>query len=619
MLSHLKIENFAIIEREELHLSEGFTVLTGETGAGKSIILDAVTLLLGGRASADMVRRGEEQALIEGRFKFTGEDHLFVATRLNQFGLPLSILSQNPICSELTILRTVNRNGKNKTKANGVDLRVSDLKLLTEGLIEIVRQHESYALLEIENHLSILDDFGGLQLDVSSLAQVYHQISTLEKEQQQLLQTQTDRKIRLGILDEKIKRIEQLKPIQDEDVHLVRDLKVLRAAESLRTWVDEGLSSLYERDGAVLETLGLLERDLGKLIEVDDRLQLFADSLERAKLEIEELSHDLRRYRSSVPDDPQALSEAEERFEALENLKDDYGLSLGEILAEVAAASIERSTLLALDQRIEQSQIESERLRTQAMLMAETLTTRRLNLAAQFNVEVEEELKTLGMAQCRFQVSFQTKPLGSSGVDQVEFLISPNPGEGFKSLARIASGGELSRLTLALKVVLMHSDPTPTYVFDEVDSGIGGGVAEGVGQKLRRIASARQVACITHLPQVASCAHHHMKIQKVLLEDRTFSSLEPLSDEERVCELARMLGGQDLTEATYLHAREMIQRGARAQPQSVVTRPSWSEAGRRSPKSTPEPRARVTGLPLQSYSDSDEYILKAMSRQCDDN
>lgn len=611
MLSHLLIENFAIIEREALHLEAGFTVLTGETGAGKSIILDAVTLLLGGRASADMVRRGEEQALIQGCFELSGEDLELIEGRLSALQLP-RCAEGGAASGRLMISRTISRAGKNKTKANGAELRVADLRSLTEGLVEIVRQHESYALLDVERHLSTLDDFGGLQREATALARQFDRVFELERERRQLLSTQAERRARLSILEEQIERIERLNPAPDEDEQLERTLRVLRAAESLRGWVDEGLLRLYEREGAVLETLGQLERGLERLLDVDERLGAFAESLSRASLELEELSHDLRRYRGSVPDDPQALAEHEERLEQLEELKDTYGLSLTQILSQVAEASQERASLLALDERIEVADQEAQALRARCLSFAEDLSAQRLALAERLSAQVEEELKTLGMAQCRFRVSFEQRPLSRVGVDQVEFLISPNPGEGFKSLARIASGGELSRLTLALKVVLMHSDPTPTYIFDEVDSGIGGGVAEGVGRKLRRIAGARQVACITHLPQVASCAHHHMKIKKVLLEDRTFSSLEALSVEERVGELARMLGGQDLTEATYLHAKEMIGRGSQVPKERPVSRPSWSEVGQRSPKEAPEPRARLSKTALRSFTESDEYILEAM-------
>jgi len=612
MLKQLIIENFAIIEREELSLSRGFTVLTGETGAGKSIILDAITLLLGGRASADMVRRGAERALIEGRFELEGEDLELINARLIALKLPPCERGEGR-GGVLSVTRTVSLNGKNRTKANGGELKVASLKELCSGLIEIVRQHESYALLEVEQHLATLDDFGGLQREASELEQMAELTLDLERERRQLSQSQAERKLRLTELRAQIERVERLNPDPDEDERLERELRVLRGAEALRDWVDEGLARLYERDGAALETLDQLERGLGQLLDVDERLEQFSESLARARLELEELSHDLRRYRGDIPTDQQTLGELEERQDQLEALKAEYGLGLPELLAQVAEASAERDALEALDARIHQAASEARESRETSLALARALSERRKALAERLSALVEEELKTLGMAQCRFRVSFSETQLLTTGLDRVEFLISPNPGEGFKPLAKIASGGELSRLTLALKVVLMHSDPTPTYVFDEVDSGIGGGVAEGVGQKLRRIASARQVACITHLPQVASCAHHHMKIRKVLLRDRTYSSIEVLSSEERVEELARMLGGQDLTEATYRHAGEMIARGAREAAPGLATRPSWSEVGHRAMRATPEPRARVSSSTLERLTDSDEYILGAMS------
>ena len=589
MLSHLYIENFAIIEREELSLSRGFTVLTGETGAGKSIILDAITLLLGGRASADMVRRGATRALVKGHFQLEGEDAALLNERLRERGLPL--LSEGL----LVVTRTVSLTGKNKTRVNNAELRVADLKGLTSGLVEIVRQHESYRLLDDEQHLSTLDDFGGLQREAAALTEVVERVQTLERERRQLEQSQAERRERLRALQHQIEQVERVGPEPQEDERVERELRVLRSAERLKGWVDEGTARLYERDGAVLEVLDQLTRSLEPLLSVDERLEGFSEALARARLELEELTHDLRRYRSEIPTDQTTLEELERRQEQLEHLKETYEASLEEIITQVKAASAERAQLEALDRRVTEAGQEAEQARAEALVLAEALSATRQSLAERLTQLVEAELQTLGMAQCRFKVSFSSAQLSLSGVDRVAFLISPNPGEGFKPLARIASGGELSRLTLALKVVLMHSDPTPTYVFDEVDSGIGGGVAEGVGQKLRRIASGRQVACITHLPQVASCAHHHMRIEKVLLQDRTFSSLRALSEQERVEELARMLGGQDMTEATYTHAREMIARGSRVDldPTQALRRPTWSEVGERAPRSAPEPRARA--------------------------
>lgn len=601
MLHHISIQNFAIIESEEVYLSEGFTVLTGETGAGKSIILDAITLLLGGRASADMVRRGQDRASVEGTFTLSGEDREVIEARLRA----LSLTPRED--GQLTITRAVSLSGKNKAQVNGQETRVANLRGLTEGLVEIVRQHESYTLLDPESHLGLLDEFGGLTGETLGVGDLVERSAGLERERRQLEASESQRRERLRQLKAQLEQIERLAPEPGEDERLEREIRLLHAAERLKGWVDEGLTSLYSRDGAVLDTLTGLSRGLERLTEVDERLQGFYEALGRAQLELEELTHDLRRFRGEIPTDADALSSLEARLAALEQLKSDYALSLEEVLGVAEEARRERAALRALDARVGEAAREARVALDEAEEAARALSARRAALAPRLSALVEAELKTLGMAQCRFSVDFGAAPLSRSGLDRAEFLISPNPGEGFKPLARIASGGELSRLTLALKVVLMHTDATPTYVFDEVDSGIGGGVAEGVGQKLKRIALDRQVVCITHLPQVASCAHNHMRIEKVLLQDRTFSSIRALTEGEREGELARMLGGQDMTEATFAHAREMISRGRRpVAPSEGGGRPRRSEVAARAARPAPDPRARPAALRAVAHDEGGE-------------
>ena len=560
MLQHLHIQNFAIIEEEKIQFSQGFTTLTGETGAGKSIILDAIMLLLGGRANADMVRRGKTQARVKGLFYLEGHQKHMIEARLASLNLPIQ---EHGL---LEVERMVSLKGKNRTKINQTTLRVSHLKGLMQGLVEIIRQHESYTLLDPEQHLHLIDAFGGLKEEAQSLYQDVERWQSLELEQRKLKKTQDLRQQRIDYLSTQIDRINRISPQKNEDDQIDRDLRLLHAAERLNRWIDEGIYTLYDRSPSVLDEVSGLESGLDSLIDVDERLGLFFDALGRAKLELEELTHDLRRFKGEIPTDSDLVSELETRRNQLEQLKQDYDASLEDIIEQLNGFQAEKSELESLDQRIVVAQIEAKEAQANALLKAQLLSKKRVQLAKQLGQLVEHELKTLGMAQCRFKVHFSESRLTRTGLDQIEFLISPNPGEGFKGLARIASGGELSRLTLALKVVLMHNDQTPTYVFDEVDSGIGGGVAEGVGWKLKRIASDRQVVCITHLPQVSSCADHHMKIEKILLKDRTFSSIRALDEKERMDEVARMLGGQDMTDATFAHAQEMIERGRREVP-----------------------------------------------------
>ncbi len=555
MLSRLLIKNFAIIEEEDIEFESGFTALTGETGAGKSIILDAMALVLGGRASTDMVRRGEVKAEVKATFSLVSHELGIVKERLHQHGISLEDDRY------LNIKRVVSIHGRNTAKIERSRVSTAVLREVSEGLIEIVRQHESYTLLDPDQHLDLLDAFGEHQSEVRPLSQAVEHWRALEAEQRKLKASQAERQARIQELQKRIDHIDRLGPEPQEDEQVERDLRLLHAAENLSSWVEQGVHTLYEEQNSVLERIERLSSGLERLVHVDERLSQFYEVLQNSHLELDELTHDLRRFRGEIPHDQSALVELETRRAQLEQLKDEYGLSLAEILEQAELLRQERDNLEQLNLRVKAAQIEAQAALADAQLRAKALSKHRHKLAETLSQKIEAELEHLGMAQCRFKVDMQEGKLNEKGTDRVEFLISPNPGEGFKSLARIASGGELSRLTLALKVVLMHADQTPTYIFDEVDSGIGGAIAEGVGKKLKKISSQRQVICITHLPQVACSAHRHLKIKKVLLADRTFSSIHCLSSEERINEVARMLGGQDLTKTTLAHAKEMVARG----------------------------------------------------------
>jgi DNA repair protein RecN (Recombination protein N) len=555
LLSRLHIKHFAIIKEEQVSFETGFTALTGETGAGKSILLDAINLLLGGRASADMVRRGESKALVEAVFSLGKHERQSLEARLVARSIPV-----NPK-GDLSVKRVINISGRNHAHINRTRVSSAVLRELTEGLVEIVRQHESYTLLDPDQHLAQLDTFGEIEEEASELRHEVMRWRELENEQRRLKSSQADRMMRIQELQNKIDHIERLGPEPQEDEKVERDLRILHAAESLREWLEGGIHRLYDDSNSTLGQLNMLNKGLEPLVHVDERLAGFYEAIERAHMELDELTHDLRRFRGEIPHDHSALIELETRRAQLEQLKDEYGLSLEEILEQTGKLREERDQLEQLSLRVKEAEIEAQGALATAQLRAQHISDVRVKLGPRLATQIEAELQHLGMAQCRFKVSFETSKLTAQGSDRVEFLISPNPGEGFKPLARIASGGELSRLMLALKVVLMDSDHTPTYVFDEVDTGIGGAVAEGVGIKLKRISDLRQVICITHLPQVASNAHRHLKIAKEMHADRTYSSIRELSQIERVEEVARMLGGQDLTEKTIAHAREMVERG----------------------------------------------------------
>lgn len=556
MISYIHIQNFAIIEEEKIHLHPNFSALTGETGAGKSIILEAITLILGGRASADMIRQGHEQAVVEVHFNLTPQFKAIINQRLNAMGLMTLSANEN-----LQIQRVISNSGKNKVIVNQNLIKQADLKEISQGLIEIVRQHASYALLDPEQHIHLLDSFSRNEEQCKLVHDLCQKYQSLDTEFKHLTQTQTQRKAKIQQIEKQIQQVEKIAPESGEDDRIEREIKMLQSSEKLKKWLDDASAQIYDQPHCVVDTLNSLSKSLDKIVDLDERLNEFHEIISRASMDLSEASRDMKRFKSEISNVQFRIQELEERRTELDRLKDEYDRSIDDILSEIKQLKDERLALKALDHKLAKMDVEVKIALDEAMKQAEILSIYRKQHGKRLSALIEDELKGLGMAQCRFSVDFQEVKLSKLGIDQVEFLISPNPGEGFKPLSKIASGGELSRLTLALKVLMMHQDQTPTYVFDEVDSGIGGGVAEGVGKKLKKIALNCQVISITHLPQVAACADQHYKIEKKHTQNRTYSSIDLLSEDGRIQEMARMLGGQDLTEATILHAKEMIKRG----------------------------------------------------------
>ncbi len=559
MISHIHIQNFAIIEEEEIKLHPNFSALTGETGAGKSIILEAITLILGGRASSDMIRQGQDYASVTVCFMLKGKYQLLINQRLNQMQLP--ILHSN---QELKIQRIISAQGKNKITVNGHSIKQTELKDLTEGLIEIVRQHASHILLDPEQHIFLLDGFAKLIEQREKVSSRFDKYQSLEQELKQLTQSQAQRKAKIQQIEKQVNQIEKINPELGEDEKIDKELRMLQASEKLKKWLDDASIQLYDQPHSIVDMISSLSKSLERLMDLDERLDEFHEVLSQSSMSLSELHRDIKRFKNEISNVQIRMQELEERRNELERLKDEYDLSIEQILEQVSKLKQEKDELITLDLRLKNLDQLLKKAFEEANQEAEILSLCRREAANRLSALIEEELQTLGMSKCRFLVEIRKNKLYRFGLEQIEFLISPNPGEGFKPLAKIASGGELSRLTLAIKVLMMHQDETPTYVFDEVDSGIGGGVAEGVGKKLKRIALSRQVLCITHLPQVAACADQHYKIEKQHTESRTFSSIALLNQEDRIQEMARMLGGQDLTEATLLHATEMIKRGQKA-------------------------------------------------------
>ncbi len=570
MLSHLVIRNFAIIDALELSLGEGFSVLTGETGAGKSIIINALHLLLGGRASAELVRAGEDEAVVEGIFEPVGE----VRERLNH-ALALRGMETG---DQLIVRRIVHREGRNKVFLNGCATRVSVLRELARGLVDISGQHEHYSLLDITRHVTYLDAFAGLTEDAGRVAEVVEQLQGLNREVRSLQQGERARLAQIDFLRFQLQEIDEAELEPGEEETLFREAQRLRNAEQLAEVAFGACDLLYEGESAVVDVVSEMCGRLARAARTDDQLAQAVEMLESARIQLSEAAVELRTYTEDLESDPRRLEQVSQRLTRLDRLKRKHGESVEVVLEVGEQMRAELEELEGAEMRVESAQERSEALTRVALAQARTLSERRKKASKRLQTLVEAELSQLGMQGCVFRVQIvhrqleggvteetalaTASALTSAGIDEVEFLIAPNRGDIARPMAKIASGGELSRIMLAIKSVLLRGDPVETYVFDEVDTGIGGRTAEVVGRKIRDVSCSRQVICITHLPQIASFADWHMVVEKTHLTDRTVSSVRTLTHHERVAEVARMLGGLTITQKTLDHAEEMIAKAS---------------------------------------------------------
>jgi len=557
MLNDLRIRNFAIIEELEVAFQSGFNVLTGETGAGKSIIIDAVNLLLGERARTDQVRTGCEEAVVEGLFDVTAVPYLQQA--LEREGLPTG--------DELMLRRVVARSGKSRAYVNGTLVTLNQLQTVTDGLVHIYGQHEHQQLQRSEGHLQMLDHYAGLHELVEEYAGLFVEVTGIEEGLARLDTAERERAQRLDLLRFQCQEISaaQLQPGEDEE--LEKERRRLQNAERLARTAATGFEALYEREGSVVEVLGRLGGELETLASVDEMLVGYAEAVRSAQYSLEEVARELQAYSGDIAFDPQRQEEVETRLKLLTEFKRKYAHSIPEILDFLQEAEQELGQL----EDIEGSRLELEQKLTRARQRlhdaGERLSEARKVAAGKLRQAMAVELGSLAMGKAHFEV--RLKPLArpaASGFEEGEFYLSSNPGEEPRPLARIASGGELSRIMLALKNATPSAGDVPVLIFDEVDAGIGGGAASAVGAKLKGVAAGRQSLCITHLPQVAAFADGHYHVAKQERDGRTLTRLSKLDAEQRVQEMARMLGGAQITEKTLEHAREMVSNPEMACP-----------------------------------------------------
>ena len=579
MLQELAITDFAIIDNLVVPFDSGFCVLTGETGAGKSIIIDAVDAVLGGRISGEMVRTGARTARMEAIFTVdTPEIAEAVAHALDGFDL----LDQDD--ASLILAREINAAGRSTARVNGRAVPVSVLAAVGELLVDIHGQGEHLSLFKVAGHIDLLDRFAGTLEQRRVVAALVHRLHAIEAEEARLRSSRRDAERRLDILRFQIEEIESAHLVEGEEAALEAERVVLANADRLATLgaSAQALLSEGERgDDSATDLLTQAAQILGDLARVDVSQASLVETLQSALIAIDEVAHDLAHYRASIEADPARLSSLEERAVLLQMLKRKYGAATVADLIEFSRTSYaERDELLGAEDRLEELSAETERVRVEIGRQAATLSDARGQAAQNLARRMEEQLNDLNMQRARFEVALERRAdsggvpvpghearvaCDDTGVDRVEFLVSPNPGEDLKPLARIASGGEASRLMLALKTILSNADRTPTLIFDEVDTGVGGRSAQVVGEKLRDLSRAHQVLCITHLPQVAALGDEHLRVEKQIVDGRTRTVVTSLRGTERVREIAAMLGGMPVSDSTLRAAGDLLAR-AKGQP-----------------------------------------------------
>jgi DNA repair protein RecN (Recombination protein N) len=553
MLTDLHIRNFAIIDALEVGFSAGFNVLTGETGAGKSIIIDAVALLLGDRARIDLIRTGSEEAVVEAVFDLQGQPAVREALIAGGFDAE----------DELLIKRVVNRSGRNKIYINGNLAKLAQLQPLTSQLMNIYGQHEHQGLQRADSHLAFLDSFAGLQPELEAYRRCYDEVQELEQQLHALQEAEAGRLQRLDLLSFQLRELEEADLLPGEDDELLAERSLLQHGERLSRSALTGYETLYGAERAVCTHLDAVASELENSASIDGQLLPLAESVRSSLYLLEDVAEQLRSYAGKVSFDAARLNEVERRLAQLTDLKRKYAGTIDGLLAYRDKIACESEALVDADATREELAKRLELGRLQVQQQGDIISAQRREAAGALRQSVERELAELAMPKAQFEMRLFALPqTGPGGLERGEFYLAANLGEDSKPLAWIASGGELSRIMLALRRAAPGADAIATLIFDEVDAGIGGVAASAVGQKLQAIAREAQVLCITHLPQVAAFADHHYRVEKQERDGRTCTGLVHLEGEERIEEMARMLGGAQVTERTLEHAREIIAQSA---------------------------------------------------------
>jgi DNA repair protein RecN (Recombination protein N) len=565
MLIELSIRHFAIIDELTVQFEKGLTVLTGETGAGKSIIIDAIGLLLGGRGSSEFVRYGEKRAEIEGLF-IVEDNHPCIKKAL-EYGIDVQD-------SMFILRRNITSQGKSICRVNGKLVTLAILREIGQALVDIHGQHEHQALMQAEQHIAMLDGFAQqeLSLALNEYQSLHKQARQLQKQLVGLSQNEQEMAQKLDLFQYQLQEIEQAKLQPNEDVLLGQERHKLAHSEKLFSLLQDSYSSLYG-DGRGLDFLTTAVAHLEEAVTIDEDLKDLFESVNNSYYLLEEAAFSLRDRVDQIEFDPNRLEFIESRLHDIQRLKRKYGETVDDILEHAAKVEEELDTIIHKDDRITKLQNELEVLWQDLYVEAIGLTEIRKQAAAKLTEAIHQQLRSLYMEKTTFDVRVLEKainknspvingepiPFGHDGVDSIEFYLSTNPGEPMKPLSKVASGGEISRIMLAIKSIFSNQQGVTSVIFDEVDTGVSGRVAQAIAEKIHAISLGSQVLCITHLPQVAAMADSHLYIQKHEENERTKTSVKLLTTEEKIIEIARMISGVEITDLTLQHAKELLE------------------------------------------------------------
>ncbi|HZK40999.1 MAG TPA: DNA repair protein RecN [Atribacterota bacterium] len=571
MLFQLNIKNMALIKELNIEFEEGLNVLTGETGAGKSIIIEAIDLILGGSTATDLIRDGEDRLVVEGLFLLVPQEKELISN----LNLDAEIVDGE---EDLLIRREINKKGRNKCWINQRLINLSTLQEIGKFLVDLHGQHNHQSLLDSSKHIDLMDNLGGDKIIKyrKELADNYRMWREKSKKLFQLIKDGEENSKRIDFLKFQLEEIDKASLAKDEDKVLEEEEMVLRNAEKIIETMEKANFVLYEggsEQASVRDSLSEVSIDLGEISSLDRRIEKIRENLKEIGYQFEDIVNEIVKYKDEIDLDSQKLKEVEGRLNLINSLKSKYGSTVEEILEYRQKMYQGLEDIDYSEDKVKKLKEDLDSLENKISAISQHLNANRRKIAEDLEKMVIRELEDLNMKKCQFKVSINNYEddngieiegkkykIGPKGIDDIEFMISPNIGERLRPLARIVSGGEVSRIMLALKSILSEVDQVPTLIFDEIDSGVGARLGEVIAQKLKALSKKRQVICVTHLPQIACRAGRHFYIEKYVLNNQTGIKLNEMKGEERVKEIARMLDGSQMSEITIQHAQKMLDR-----------------------------------------------------------